>query len=804
MSLTEPPAQPSETTTSGLPSKSPFPADIVGVLIFFVGLLEYFQYTTLEKFNVLTPAVRYGLSFDILTYLSMQAELNQDDAIIFILIVCTFLFLIVLELWKQRLTLLLRYLFASERRTLTGLLATSLVLVRFYFARGSINWSGDGSSHMCYAWIASQSFANGEIPIWTNYLGTGSPYLQFYGFLYFYTVGMFNQIIGNLDTTIKLVLATAHVMSGLGMYLFIRRMCGSRPAGFIAGLAYVLCMWHTQQTLIMGRFPLSLFYALLPFPFYAVECLRFKKPVIPILIGGGLTLGVLAFVHPGYAFWATAALACYIVIRAFTAQTRQPRRSVLIFGFALWSLGIVFGAYLTVPMWAERAYVELEEITHAAVPDPTWGHLFVWSNYRIQLFAFPGYDNWYGGYLGLSLVLLSLVALAGFAHKQHRRLIPAVGLCLVVSFILVLGYRWPIIRDLDIVKAFNAGRYLLFVTFFLSATAGIGTQVLHHKCRKYIPNVMALVVLVILTDLGSTTFQHPYAQTNRTFLDLSPEFYNNLKTSVGEFPKGQLPNFRLSYPMFDIFDLLGIAWFTTHMGIPSYLTGYREGPPAQSKFCGPLQKWLNAEFNHQDTNLELINSPRLDLIMAGLYLLNTRFTYVLISQTQNLKNIAWPYHSPIVVAPEIQPWTPSESYEQDVEYLLQHMEIDPIGHTCKRLHMSGIATSENLGTRPEIKIENHTVWNQRVELTVVLSAPAFAQLSYAYYPYLDVQVDQQSVAPYQTAGGFIGLKLDTGEHTIVLEPYLSPLRRSLFILDIVILIASALYLIKMRRQKPTW
>ena len=39
----------------------------------------------------------------------------------------------------------------------------------------------------------------------------------------------------------------------------------------LAGLAYVLSFWHTQQVLIMGRLPLSLFYALLPLPFYFWE-----------------------------------------------------------------------------------------------------------------------------------------------------------------------------------------------------------------------------------------------------------------------------------------------------------------------------------------------------------------------------------------------------------------------------------------------------------------------------------------------------------------------------------------------------
>ena len=50
---------------------------------------------------------------------------------------------------------------------------------------------------------------------------------------------------------------------------------------------------------------------------------------------------------------------------------------------------------------------------------------------------------------------------------------PAVCTGLAVSFFLVFGYRWPL-GSLSVVQAFNAGRYLLFVVFFLSVTCRRG------------------------------------------------------------------------------------------------------------------------------------------------------------------------------------------------------------------------------------------------------------------------------------------------------------------------------------------
>jgi uncharacterized membrane protein len=91
-------------------------------------------------------------------------------------------------------------------------------------------------------------------------------------------VGLFDLVVDSFFTTIKITLGLTHIASTLGMYLLARTVGRSRAAGYLGALAYALCFWHLQQVLIMGRFPLSLFYALLPWPFYFFE--RFR-PVGP-------------------------------------------------------------------------------------------------------------------------------------------------------------------------------------------------------------------------------------------------------------------------------------------------------------------------------------------------------------------------------------------------------------------------------------------------------------------------------------------------------------------------------------------
>ena len=46
-----------------------------------------------------------------------------------------------------------------------------------------------------------------ELPVLTFYMGNGSPYLQIYGFVFFYLVGFVDLVFGDIFTTLKLVMA---------------------------------------------------------------------------------------------------------------------------------------------------------------------------------------------------------------------------------------------------------------------------------------------------------------------------------------------------------------------------------------------------------------------------------------------------------------------------------------------------------------------------------------------------------------------------------------------------------------------
>ena len=798
-----------------------WPRDIIAILSTLAALLIYFQYTTLLKFAVLEPAKRYHSLATFVQVVRRHALIDLGDAIVAGLIFALFVTIIVLELRKKRLSTFLSKVFETEKRTLLLLVVACLLCCRYYFAQGGLAWAGDANFHIGYAWIASQAFSQGEIPIWTNYFGTGGPYCQFYGFLFFYATGAVDVVFSDLEFSLKIVMGLSHVISGIGMYLFVRTLF-NRQAGFIAAIAYVTCVWHMQQVLIMGRYPLSLFYALLPFPFFFFECLRVRTHWLSSAMGGGLKLGLLAFAHPGYAFWATALFGFYVCVRLSSDGDRRAIRAFCGRSLLLLLGGLAFGAYLTLPIWTERADVGLRSgLDLSGLPDPTWGQLLIWSNYRIRLFPVDT-SHWYGGYLGLSLITLALVGIASSfvirlrCTSRHRKDSPdqagiwvpltadlpakswGPAACLILSLLLVFGYRWPLIGSLSVVQAFNAGRYLLFVAFFLCAMVGVGSVALvgFFRSRGMRVTVFTVLLLVVFTDLGPATFQQPYirgSELERPQL-LGTEATGFLRSEAARFANGEIPNNRNYFATDTEYRPLAISYLPISTGLVTFLGLYNEALIATTIFCQPLEKLLNSAIRTAE-KLESPGTHDFGPLRDGLYLLNTRRFIAPHSNQRAL--LVWnvPDVSPVVVSSKIAGWDLPLASRADTQAqkalmkLVKAMGVNHVKNTCDQILLAGYTGGEDLGTSPSVEVVEHRVWNQRVEMVIRTSSPCFARLAYAYYPYLSVTVNGNMVVPYETAGRFIAVRLGEGEHRIVLKPVLSPLRRGLLTLNIVLVAA---------------
>jgi len=227
-----------------------------------------------------------------------------------------------------------------------------------------------------------------------------------------------------------------------------------------------------------------------------------------------------------------------------------------------------------------------------------------------------------------------------------------------------------------------------------------------------------------------------------------------------------------------------------------------EDPLAAHKFCYPLYQFLNPTHF-----LRSGKEPpeKLRTILTGLYLLNTRHMFLYQSDSKKLLHWQLPDNTPAIASSSISGWENWKARHnltpgQEIQALIQNMQINTRDRTCTTIFLDRSFPQEKLDGIPQIEILEHHVWNQRVILRLKATTPCFVRLAYAYYPYLRITIQQTPVEPMQTAGGFIALRLESGEQEVVLEPYLSPLRRALLVVNMVLLALGAYVLFKSRQK----
>ena len=780
--------------------KRPFPT--VWVLLFWGGLSVCIQYVTLEKFSVFPPSRSYTTWASFVHAVEQQISFGLLDGLLVALFLVSTAFILYKEGRHRILTDFLQACFASQRKTLFLLTGCLLLCVRFYFARGELSWAADASHHIASSWLAAQTIADGQVPIWTFFIGTGSPYLQNYGFAFFYLVGLVDLVCRDLFLSLKLVMAAAHVLSGIGMYYLVASLCRSRRPGFIAGLGYALCFWHTQHVLIMGRLPLSLFYALLPWAFYWIERVVNSPYKMRAALLGGVSIALLNFTHPGYGTYAMVLLGCYSMVRLWSCWDRPDTRETVRAGVLLFALGIAFGAYMNVGMYLERMYTRMHDLSFglSSIPDPTWRHLLGWSNYYFWLIPLNSI-HWYGGYLGVSLCAVALAGGALALWRRDRR-VAACWLCLILTTLAVFAYRWPLVSTLPLLHAFNASRYLLFLAFFLALAAGIGTYMLllHGPRSLARSRWYTLLLLVVWVDLFPTTFIHPYPSLGKesSATGWPPELFAEVGKEATLFrERDELPNFRAQWIDEGVYPALRWAQML-YLGATPIVETFHPGELRTfDTFIQPFTDWAHSLLPEVESPEQLLTHPSSDLLMAGFQLLNTRHVIATSKQHGSGAAFALEGYSPIVVSGRLTGYDEAavdfadiaarfgEGLDDSVAralWIIVQMGLHrPIGDTlsCERILIRGKEDESDLGTTPKAQILSHRVDHQQVEMRVAISARCYARLSYAYFPYLQVTVDGMPVQPMQTAGRFIALPLEAGERDIVLGAQLSPLRRGL-------------------------
>ncbi|MFH1929175.1 MAG: YfhO family protein [Chloroflexota bacterium] len=251
-------------------------------------------------------------------------------------------------------------------------------------------------------------------------------------------------ILGNEVVAFNSLLFLSFVLSGLGMYLLVTYLTGSKWAGVIAGVIFAYCPYR-MHAMAAGWLPL-ISTQWIPLLFLSLErMLRERKA--RFAIGSGVLLAVNVLSSWYYAYVVGLFAALYLLVRLWPWRTSLRDavvwRNVLLMGtvsmllVAPVVLPVIRGGGATMS-WSlrevEKWAASLEDFFLPNVYHPIWGRAVLSSRRHV-----PSYPWYVPGFVYLGWVALVLAFIGLRSWDRSRPAMRALLWIAGLSFVVALG-----------------------------------------------------------------------------------------------------------------------------------------------------------------------------------------------------------------------------------------------------------------------------------------------------------------------------------------------------------------------------
>jgi len=356
--------------------------------------------------------------------------------------------------------------------------------------------SGDLNLHVAVAIPFFESLKQGNIfPIWNPYVLSGYGY-PLYLFIYPlpYYLASFIHFTGiSLIDSFKVVAGISYVLSGLFMFLFIKKITKKELAGLVAALFYLFAPYHLVD--LHFRFTIGevIAFFFLPATFYFAELVHDRKKMGFFLLS--CSVGGFILSHQAISLIGIFLLSLYTLFQYL--QKRDNRIFLLrIFGIFF---GISIAAFYWLPLLTEAKFtyllsssVSFEPISSFFYSPNRFGFLF--QGNRGELYFPLGYFHLL--VISFSVFIFLFPFIKKKFTKQEKNIYIICLTCFVISFFMMLSVSKPLWEVLPFIKGFQMSyRLSLFCAFFSSIIAGLVLP----KFRKLI--VFLILGLVIITTI---------------------------------------------------------------------------------------------------------------------------------------------------------------------------------------------------------------------------------------------------------------------------------------------------------------
>lgn len=440
--------------------------------LFFLVLIA----VSLVSVNRLVATLRAGNSL----------SLHSPDIILTLTGATLFAAICVLEVRFQA----VRRVLSAESPAALAIVTAAIVLWfgHALFAPGLLV-TGDAGSHVARVNHLAMALRDGSSLYWDNYFFGGSTALQFTGPIFHWLAALICLVTDNATASVKIEVIAGRCLSAWFFWLFLRRIGLGRTAAALGAIFYAGAFFQTAVAeSVRSNFPQIINLVCLPATLSFLEkILRQKTVVTPAWIGLCLTAILFIGNHQPTAVMAAVFIAPYALLRILMLHVPIRRLLALAAAGAVTALGSTafIVPFLAEKSWTAEAFSPAVIHLHAPLPTEFYDFL-VWG-----ATAQGGLSSSYLGISVLALIAAGIYVSVKMPCRTEMRI-------LLASFVVLALCTLPL-----------AGSYVrqaLFTTFFVTASASIGVQIL----LEAYPRFTALPLLILagfMVDVGPTAVQ---------------------------------------------------------------------------------------------------------------------------------------------------------------------------------------------------------------------------------------------------------------------------------------------------------
>lgn len=388
--------------------------------------------------------------------------------------------------------------------------------------------SGDLTLHSVFLRSFYENLSQGIfLPQWGGGLcaGYGCPVFLFEYLLPYYLGAPFHFLGFSFINSIKIVLALVYILSGVGMYLWIKEEFG-KVAGFTAAIFYLFAPFHLED--MHFRVSVGMVASFFPMPFlflYTKKTIE-NKGILNIILGG-IFLALLILAHTSITLAILPVLLGYALITWFHKKKRKIL-DLLKFLSSI-TLGLLLTFYYWLPALSEVKYTwyvkgfenfgDFKPFIDYLISPTRFGFLFQGNHGELRPIV---------GYPHLFVVLLGIY----IAYTNRAKLKSKTNLLLLfmitsffLYFFLMLSISKPVWEALPILKTFIiVWRFLIPIAFVTSVISAI-------IVKKYPKNKFIIALCLI------TIFSTILNWGNRKMVPEDPNAYENHWSLYTEYVK---------------------------------------------------------------------------------------------------------------------------------------------------------------------------------------------------------------------------------------------------------------------------